>query len=117
MKKCRLKRLCLDCPDRASCPRCVREDKRARRPMADSASMELVERAAAVLEAGWHSCYSLGCALYGGPATCRKARMAVMVKARRPVNRLRKLGVLATRPGAGGVVEYTLLPGWRESLG
>lgn len=117
MRKCRLKRLCLDCPDRASCPKRVRKDKRARRPMADSASRELVERAAAVLEAGWHTSLSLGTALYGAPAPGKKARMGCMVRARRPLNKLGRLGVLATRPGKGGAAEYTLLPGWREALG
>ena len=117
MKKCRLKCLCTDCGIRATCPIAVRRDKRARRPMADSASRELVERAAAVLEAGWHTSLSLGTALYGAPAPGKKARMACMVKARRPLNRLGRLGVLAARPGRGGGTEYTLLPGWREVLG
>jgi hypothetical protein len=85
--------------------------------MADSASRELVERAAAVLETGWHTCLALGRALYGEPAPEKKARMACMVKARRPLNRLRRMGVLATRPGPGRAAEYTLLPGWKEVLG
>lgn len=117
MKKCRIQCLCIDCGMRATCPAAVRRDKRARRPMADSASRELVERAAAVLETGWHTCLALGRALYGEPAPEKKARMACMVKARRPLNRLRRMGVLATRPGSGRAAEYTLLPGWREVLG
>ena len=40
-----------------------------------------------------------------------------MVKARRPLNKLGRLGVLASRTGPGKVAEYTLLPGWREVLG
>lgn len=117
MRKCRRRTLCVDCPDRESCPRSVRRDKRARRPMADSASRELLERAAAVLERGWHSCRALGVAMYGDPGPGKKERMAVMVKARRPLNRFRRLGVLAAKAGPGGTAEYTLLPGWREVLG
>lgn len=116
MKACRRKVLCVDCPDRKSCPQSVRRDKRARRPMADSASPALLRRAAAVLESGWYSCKALGIALYGEPGPGKKERMANMVKARRPVNKLRKMGVLAVRAGSGRVAEYTLLPGWREVL-
>lgn len=114
MKKCVLKRLCIDCAIRDTCPAAVRRDKRARRPMADSASKELLERAAAVLETGWHSCRDLGRALYGEPKPGKKGRMASMVKARRPLNKFGRLGVLASRVGPGKVTEYTLLPGWRE---
>ena len=76
-----------------------------------------MERAAAVLETGWHSCRDLGRALYGEPRPGKKGRMASMVKARRPLNKLGRLGVLASRTGPGKVAEYTLLPGWREVLG
>ncbi len=116
MRKCRLKRLCIDCPKRAACPACVRRNKRARRPMADSASPALVRRAAAILATGWHSCKALGVAMYGDPGPGRKEQMANMVKARRPINRLLKLGMLAVRPGRGGA-EYTALPGWEEVVG
>ena len=84
--------------------------------MAASASRELVDRAAAVLETGWYSCRALGVALYGDPGGGKKERMAVMVKARRPLNKLGRLGVLAVRVGRGRVAEYTLLPGWKEAL-
>jgi hypothetical protein len=117
MKKCALKCLCIDCPTRDTCPAAVRRDKRARRPMADSASRELLERAAAVLETGWYTSLGLGRALYGEPKPGRKGRMASMVKARRPLNRLRRLGVLVSRAGPGKVAEYTLIPDWREVLG
>ena len=117
MRKCVLKRLCIDCSMRDTCPAAVRRDKRARRPMADSASRALMERAAAVLETGWHSCRDLGVALYGDPGPGKKERMASMVKARRPLNRFGRLGVLAVRSSRGRVAEYTLLPGWREALG
>lgn len=117
MKKCVLKRLCIDCPIRDTCPIAVRRDKRARRPMADSASRELVERAAAVLETGWYSCFGLGLALYGEPRPGKKGRMAIMVRARRPLNKLGRLGVLAARAGTGRTMEYTVLPGWREVVG
>jgi len=113
MRKCRLRRLCIDCPDRKSCPAGVRRNKRARRPMADSAGPARTRRAAEVLAAGWYSCKALGVALYGDPGPGRKEQMANMVKARRPINRLMKLGALAVRPGAGGA-EYTALPGWEE---
>lgn len=116
MRKCRLRRLCIDCPDRAACPACVRRDKRARRPMADSAGPELTRRAAETLAGGWYSCKALGLALYGDPGPGRKEKMANMVKARRPINRLMKLGVLAVRPGGRGA-EYTALPGWEEAVG
>lgn len=85
--------------------------------MADSASRALLERAGAVLETGWYSCLALGRALYGEPKPGKKGRMASMVKARRPLNRFSRLGVLAARVGHGRVSEYTLLPGWREALG
>jgi len=117
MKKCRLKCLCIDCSIRDTCPLAVRRDKRARRPMADSASRGLLERAAAVLETGWYSSLGLGRALYGEPKPGRKGRMASMVKARRPLNKFGRLGVLASRAGPGRAREYTLLPGWREVLG
>lgn len=117
MRKCALKRLCIDCPARDTCPPAVRRDKRARRPMADSASRELMERAAAVLETGWYSSLGLGRALYGEPKPGKKGRMASMVKARRPLNKFGRLGVLASRTGPGKMAEYTLLPGWREVLG
>jgi len=117
MKKCRLKCLCIDCSIRDTCPIAVRRDKRARRPMADSASRGLMERAAAVLETGWYSCRALGVALYGDPGGGKKERMAAMVKARRPLNKFGRLGVLAARVGPGRVAEYTLLPGWREVVG
>ena len=55
--------------------------------------------------------------MYGDPGPGKKERMAVMVKARRPLNRFRRLGVLAEKAGPGGTAEYTLLPGWREVLG
>ena len=117
MRKCRLKILCVDCGMRPECPAAIRRDKRARRPMADSASRELMERAARVLETGWHSCRALGEALYGEPGPGKKERMANMVKARRPLNKLGRLGVLAARKGRSGVAEYTVLPGWKEVLG
>lgn len=117
MRRCRRKTLCADCPGRAGCPAAVRRDKRARRPMADSASMDLLRRAAEVLESGWYTCEQLGAALYGPPRQqTRSGRMSIMVRARRPVNRLCKMGVLAARPGTRGV-EYTLLPEGREVLG
>lgn len=116
MKKCRLKTLCIDCGMRPECPVVRRRDKRARRPMADSASMELMRRAALVLETGWYSCHALGVALYGSPGRGRKERMSIMVRARRPLNKLGRLGVLAARAGPGRAAEYTVLPGWREVL-
>ena len=117
MRRCRLKTLCIDCGARQSCPVSVRRDKRARRPMADSASMELMRRAALVLETGWYSCHALGVALYGSPGRVKKERMSIMVRARRPLNKLGKLGVLAARAGPWRAAEYTMLPGWREVLG
>ena len=116
MKKCRRKTLCIDCDIRQSCPTAVRRDKRARRPMADSASMELMRRAALVLETGWYSCHALGVELYGSPGRGQKERMSIMVRARRPLNKLGRLGVLAAMAGPNRVTEYTVLPGWREVL-
>lgn len=86
--------------------------------MAASASRELMKRAADVLETGWYTCEKLGAALYGAPAQMsRTERMSIMVRARRPINRLYRLGVLAVRPGASGAAEYTLLPDGKEMLG
>lgn len=42
--------------------------------------------------------------------------MASMVKARRPINRMNALGLLAVRPNPDGVAEYTLLPGNEDLL-
>lgn len=117
MRRCRRKGLCSDCSERGSCPAEVRRERRSRRPMADSASMQLMRRAAQILDSGWYTCEQLGVALYGSPAQTRSGRMSVMVRARRPVNRLLKMGVLAVRPGANGAVEYTLLPDGKEVLG
>lgn len=116
MRKCTSKTLCSDCPKRGACPVRVRRDKRARRPMSNSASTELVRRACAVLDTGWFSCLDLGVRLYGKPRAGRSARMSVMVRARRPLNRLIELGVAAARRNALGVTEYTVLPEWKEVL-
>ena len=117
MRQCRLRRVCTDCERRFECPAAVRRDKRARRPMSDSASTDLLRRAARILSTDWHTCETLGMALYGAPGPGRKERMSIMVRARRPINRLRKMGVLAVRPGVRRSVEYTLLPGGVEALG
>lgn len=117
MRKCRRRCPCADCPERGGCPASVRRNKRARRPMADSASVVLLRKAADVLESGWYTSEKLGTALYGEPKNTRSGRMSIMVRARRPINRLRKMGVLAVRRGERGVAEYTLLPGGREVLG
>ena len=117
MRRCRRKGLCSDCREREDCPAEVRRERRSRRPMADSASMQLMRRAAKILESGWYTCEQLGIALYGYPPQTRSGRMSIMVRARRPVNRLCRMGVLAARPGANGAVEYTLLPEGKEVLG
>lgn len=117
MKKCRLSRLCSECPDRKTCPSKVRADKRARRPLTDKASRELLTRAATLLAKGWYSCETLGVALYGEPKPGRTGRMSIMVRARRTVNWMRQRGLLAVRPDARGVAEYTLLPEGLEVFG
>jgi len=117
MKKCRLSRLCSACPDRRTCPSKVRAEKRARRPLADKASRELLTRAASHLATGWYTCRTLGEALYGPPKPGYSGRMSIMVRARRTVNWLRERGLLAVRPNAQGVAEYTLLPEGLEVFG
>lgn len=109
--KCNRKILCTDCPVRAKCPAPVRRDKRARRPLAGSASGSLVTRAARILATGWYSCEELGYALYGHAADDRVWRMSVSFRARRAVNRLKKLGLVASRPLDPKGEEYTLLEG------
>ena len=84
--------------------------------MASSASLDLLRRAAAVLAGGWYTSAGLGEALYGSPRPGRSGRMSIMVRARRPINRLYAMGVLAVRPGKGRAAEYTLLPGGMEAL-
>lgn len=79
--------------------------------MADSASPALLGRAAAVLATGWYSCEALGRALYGEPRPGKSGRMSIMVRARRPINRLYRMGMLAVRPDGRGTAEYTLLDG------
>lgn len=123
MRKCRRTCLCSACPVRDGCPRKVRLDKRSRRPLAASASLDLVRRAASVLATGWFTSYRLGTALYGVPAQTKSGRMGVMVRARRPLNRLLAMGVLAVRPRPrrgcmpGTVSEYTITPEGLEALG
>lgn len=82
-----------------------------------TASLSLVRRAAAALAHGWLTSEDLGRELYGACPTERIPRMSLMVRARRPVNVLRRMGLLAVRPGARGAMEYTLLPGAMEELG
>lgn len=79
--------------------------------------MGLMKRATDVLATGWYTCEQLGRALYGAPAPTRSGRMSIMVRARRPINKLYRMGVLAVRRGLGGAAEYTLLPDGREVLG
>lgn len=79
--------------------------------MAASASPELVRRAAEILATGWYTCESLGRALYGEPRPGKSGRMSIMVRARRPINRLYRMGMLAVRPNSRGTAEYTLLDG------
>lgn len=111
MRKCRLPRLCSECCLRNDCPRSVRQDKRNRRTKATTASIHLMKRAACILATGWYSCEGLGSKLYGEvEKTNRTQRMSNMVRARRPINRMKKMGVLAVRPSPKGVAEYTLLP-------
>lgn len=117
MRRCRRKGLCSDCKERGNCPAEVRRERRSRRPMADSASMELMRRAAGLLASGWYTCERLGAALYGTPDKTRSGRMSVMVRARRPINRMLKMGLLAVRRGERGAAEYTLLPEGKEVLG
>ena len=119
MRKCRKPCLCSDCPDRRSCPSKVRLDKRARRPLALSASPALLRRAAAVLGTGWYTVARLGEALYGRADT-HVGRKSAEVRARRPVNLLLRRGFLITRPvqtpNRTGT-EYTISPEGLEALG
>lgn len=85
--------------------------------MAGSASTALVRRAAEVLATGWYSCEALGRALYGEPRPGRSGRMSIMVRARRPINKLYRMGALAVRPDVRGTAEYTLLPDGGEGGG
>ena len=84
--------------------------------MADSASLGLMRRAARILATGWYTCETLGVKLYGKTPSSRNERMSIMVRARRPINRLGRLGVLAVRRSAGHTAEYTLLPDGEEVL-
>lgn len=77
--------------------------------MADSAGAGLLARAARALRGRWLSVSELARVLYGASSGTRSSRMSGMVRARRPVNKLRKLGLVAVR-ATGGVAEYTLLP-------
>lgn len=64
-----------------------------------SASPGALRRAAEILSEGWFDAYALGCRLYGTPPDTDTGRKSVSVRARRTVNRLRALGLIATRPG------------------
>lgn len=113
--KCRKRMLCSLCPSFRTCPASVRRNKRARRTKADSAGPELVRRAAAILETGWFSCHDLALQLFGQPKPGRSGLMSILVRARRPINRLKALGVLAVRPNAVGSAAYTLTD-WPEGV-
>ena len=43
--------------------------------------------------------------------------MSIMVRARRPINKLYRMGALAVRPDGRGTAEYTLLPDGGEAGG
>lgn len=113
--KCMRKMTCRTCPSRKRCPASMRRDKRARRAKTDSASNAAIAAAASVLETGWFTCYELGVRLFGEPKPGKSGRMNIMVRARRPVNRLKALGVLAVRPNAAGAAAYTLTD-WPEGV-
>ena len=106
--KCRKKINCSQCPSYKTCPASMRRDKRARRTKADIAGPELVRRAAAILETGWFSCHDLALKLFGQPKPGQSGLMSILVRARRPINKLKALGVLAVRPNAAGSAAYTL---------
>lgn len=117
MRKCRRKLLCSKCPERGSCPAKVRADKRARRSKDDIVSLPAIGRAARALAGGWLNSYGLGVAVFGEPKPGYSGRMAIEVRARRAIKRLQALGLVAVRPGADGVAEYTLLPEGLEVFG
>ena len=70
--------------------------------------MALMRRVAHVLEDAWASSADVAAALYGPVPTERMARISALVRARRPLNKLRKFGFAAVRV-VGGRVEYRLL--------
>ncbi len=109
--------MCSRCPSRASCPKEVRADKRARRSKEDVVGMPTVRLAAKALSSAWLNSYDLGVAVFGEPKPGYSGRMSVEVRARRAVRRLQSLGLVAMRPDADGTAEYTLLPEGLEALG
>lgn len=108
--KCRKAVKCRACPERCSCPKSVRRDKISRRPMSNSAGTGLLARAAGIMNGRWVTTYELATALYGDPPPGRSNRMNWMVRARRPINKLRLMGAVAVRMREGVPPEYTLLP-------
>lgn len=124
MNKCRRQIRCSVCASRDGCPAAVRREKDRWNPKSKSASIALLRKAACELQGNWLTVEDLGRRMYG-EAIGRKARMSIMVRARRAVNRLREMGLTATRVGprsaqgryVRGVPEYTVLPECLEVLG
>ena len=89
----------------------------------EDASLELMRRAAELLASGWFTTTDLGYALYGR-SDRQNWEKNVAMRARRAVNRMRKLGLLVERPkeprhnGHGkAILERTMADGWEEVLG
>lgn len=122
MRDCRRTGRCRDCTARKTCPRSVREARRARRSKQMSASQETLRKAARVIDGRWLSAYELGCEVYGTPPQTMLGRKSVSVRARRALNRLVALGLVAVTPGGRTgrdlvPARYTLVPGGLEELG
>lgn len=113
--RCKKKTLCVDCPSLRSCPKSVKRDKRRRRPLSESASLDLVRRAAGILSEGWFSTEALAARLYHADMHTRVSRMSAMVRARRPLNKLKSMGMVAVRR-TDGPLEFTLLDYGKEVL-
>lgn len=86
-----------------------------------SATPSTLRRAAEALDGAWLTAYELGCSLYGKPPDTPIGRKSVSVRARRSLNRLTALGLIAVTPGEcrrfGRIPsKYTLVPGGLEEL-
>ncbi len=85
-----------------------------------SASRETLRKAAKAVDGRWLTAYELGCIVYGTPQTAI-GRKSVAVRARRALNRLAALGLVAVTPGRRtgrdrSPARSTLVPGGLAAL-
>lgn len=107
-RRCSRASLCSACPDRGVCPAATRHAKRRARSKVDIAGRALMRRVARILADAWKSSAGVAEELYGPLPSDYNARTSALVRARRPLNKMRKCGLVAVRI-VNGRAEYRLL--------